>query len=33
MRKRASVLLSIFVEITIIAVGMFLIFKDDLFVF
>lgn len=33
MRKRASVLLSIFVGITIIAMGMFLIFKEDLFVF
>ena len=33
MRKKISVLLSIFVVITIIAMGMFLIFKDDLFVF
>ncbi|AZT89557.1 hypothetical protein ELD05_02090 [Caldicellulosiruptor changbaiensis] len=33
MRKKVSVLLSIFVVITIIAMGMFLIFKEDLFVF
>jgi cell division protein YceG involved in septum cleavage len=31
--EKISVLLTIFVIITIIAMGMFLIFKDDLFVF